>query len=246
MSSNYQNQRRDQGEREPKGKTKRKILLKLAQEFPQDVEEPPLRDYLKENFRISSNKGIKNHLSDLKQENCLKKESTKGKANIWNLNQEYEGFKSLCKLFLDSSDRGEFLKSDYAQKMLDKFLQRQIEDFKQYLKENDVLEDDVIEWVDIFLGNPDIFRKFPIGLYYLMFPSELEKELSVFREMEEEKGEDFERFGELFVQNITEEQIEKWEKMFDLVEQRIEKMRERFGTIKQKWEGGEIGNDSSE
>ncbi|KXA94287.1 hypothetical protein AKJ65_04865 [candidate division MSBL1 archaeon SCGC-AAA259E19] len=236
---------RGRGKSYPLGFTKRKIILFIAQNFPEKVEEKKLRNYLEKEFEITGNTGIKRHLSDLEEKECIKKEYEPGIANYLKLNTNYDGFKSLCKLFLDSSDRAKFLKSDYAQEMLDdKFLRTQIEEFKEYLRENKVLEDNVMNWVDIFLDNYDIFRKFPIGLYYLLFPSELEEELSVFKEMAEEKEEQLDQFANLFVQNVTQEQIEKWEKMLDLAEQRIGKMRERFETIKQKWEEGEIGDNS--
>jgi hypothetical protein len=113
-----QSTRRKQGEKFAIGFIKRKIEL-IVSNFPDGLKEPALRDVLRDMWGISEPKGVKTHLEDLEdKEKVLVKEEKKGFANVWKLSQEYEAFKLLVKEFHNSEDEVEFLKSKYAQSMI--------------------------------------------------------------------------------------------------------------------------------
>lgn len=114
---------RAQGERYPKGFVKRKILLRISSEFPKGVEEPLLRDYLRESWNVREKRGVKKHLDDLKEEGCLSKKTRRGKANIWNLKSDYRGIKSVAnRLLKDDVDKLPFVRTDYVQKIVNEKL----------------------------------------------------------------------------------------------------------------------------
>ncbi|KXB01894.1 hypothetical protein AKJ45_01790 [candidate division MSBL1 archaeon SCGC-AAA261F19] len=111
------------GERYPKGFVKRKILLRISNEFPKGVKEPLLREYLRESWNVRERRGVKKHLGDLKEEGCLIKKSRKGRANIWKSTEDYEGFKSVVRRFLkEDGNESDFIKSRYVQEIIDEDL----------------------------------------------------------------------------------------------------------------------------
>lgn len=129
MVSSMIKERRKQGQRFPQGYIKNQILLIACQHFPKGIEEPILRDSLREEFGIREPKGIKIHLADLEEKGLLCKFSQKGKSNIWKIPTEpifvkvlgrdsIPEFISYAGRFLFSEDRDRFLKSGYARKML--------------------------------------------------------------------------------------------------------------------------------
>jgi hypothetical protein len=111
--------RRKQGEKFKEGFIKKKIVLIIASHFPKGINEPELRDILRDNWSIAEPKGIKTHLDDLREELKLVKEEKKGFPNIWKLNQDYENFNLLAEYFLKSEDKFEFVKSKYVQSIID-------------------------------------------------------------------------------------------------------------------------------
>jgi len=121
--------RRKQGERFPKDYIKNQILLIACQHFPKGIEEPDLRDTLRERFRIRESKGIKLHLADLEEKALLSKVSQKGKANMWKIPTEsrfnkefgYEvtpTFEMYAEKFIFSKYRNKFIESSYARSIL--------------------------------------------------------------------------------------------------------------------------------
>ena len=113
-------EKRERGEKFPAGFIKRKIVLIISNQFPKGMKEPDLRDTLREGWGISEPKGVKIHLNDLKEKKVLVKGEKRGFPNVWKLSQDYETFKCLAKEFHNSEDEVEFLKSGYAQLMINK------------------------------------------------------------------------------------------------------------------------------
>lgn len=121
--------RRKQGERFPVGYIKNQILLIVCQHYPKGIEEPDLREILREQFGIRESKGIKQHLRDLEENALLDKVTKKGKANLWKIPQKPKLIKKLgweatptfagyAEEFLFSKDRRKFLESSYAKAIL--------------------------------------------------------------------------------------------------------------------------------
>lgn len=111
--------RRKQGQREPIGLTKRRILLIIANHHPEGIEEADLREILRKNDNITEAKGIRSHLSYFEKRKVLINDSKGiGHPNIWKINPDEMIFRSFCASFLRSKQKYEFLKSKYAQQML--------------------------------------------------------------------------------------------------------------------------------
>ena len=72
--------RRKRGERNPPRFTKVEILRYILDQESLEIEEPDLRDYLREKF------GISQHLHKLKDMGILEKEGRKGFPNVWRIN----------------------------------------------------------------------------------------------------------------------------------------------------------------
>jgi|GEM_PF-6883943 len=64
--------------------TKKRILKYLLSRLD-TVEEPQIRNYLKEEYDISDQKSIKKHLEELRERGCIKKSQEEGLANIWSI-----------------------------------------------------------------------------------------------------------------------------------------------------------------
>lgn len=116
--------RRKQGEKSDNNVTKNRILLILC-EHPEGIEEPELRDIVKDKLSISDSKGIKIHLKDLEKDNYLLKKEQSGKANIWILKPS--SFLEIAKKFFDTPDTLDFHSSAYCQSMINPALLREIE-----------------------------------------------------------------------------------------------------------------------
>ncbi len=77
--------KRERGQHGPRGEVKRSIIeYILSHDSP--VEEPDLREYLKQKHGITELKNIKIHLKNLQEQKCIKKYSDKGNVNRWNIN----------------------------------------------------------------------------------------------------------------------------------------------------------------
>lgn len=109
--------KRERGKAFPIGFIKRKIALILSTQFPKGIREPDLRDFLRENWGVSEPKGVKIHLAELKKKEMLVKEEKKF-TNVWRLSESYEAFKSLLKEFHNSEDEIGFVRSKYAQSII--------------------------------------------------------------------------------------------------------------------------------
>lgn len=70
------------GDHYKQNETKRKII-EFVLDYPDGVEEPRLREYLKDTLDISEQKNIKIHLEDLRKKGCLEKTERTGFANKW-------------------------------------------------------------------------------------------------------------------------------------------------------------------
>lgn len=75
-------ERRKRGEMYPKGYIERRIAI-LVFDYPSGIEEPEIRDWLKENYNIREKKGIRSHLEKLKEKGFLILEPQRGEDNIW-------------------------------------------------------------------------------------------------------------------------------------------------------------------
>lgn len=102
-----------------KGFTKDRIILTILN-HPNGIEEPELRDLIRQKHGIKDKRGIKRHLSDLKQSGKIRKEEQKGKENIWHPKQDINTFKILAKEFLGTEHKLEFHKTPYCQNMITK------------------------------------------------------------------------------------------------------------------------------
>jgi len=100
------------------------VFLNVCEHFPEGIEEPILRDILREEFGIREPKGIKIHLADLEEEGLLSKISQKGKSNIWKIPTEPIFVKALgheatpefvtyAERFMFSEDREKFHKTQW-------------------------------------------------------------------------------------------------------------------------------------
>ena len=76
------NTKRGRGKHYKPGEIKKAILLFLL-DYPKGIDEPTLRDHFKITFQINEAKNIKNHLSDLRKNRCIKKIEKQGYANRW-------------------------------------------------------------------------------------------------------------------------------------------------------------------
>lgn len=73
------------GQHEPRGKVKSSILEYLLN-HDSPVEEPDLREHLRQKHGITEPKNINTHLQELHEKGCIKKYSEKGGPNRWNIN----------------------------------------------------------------------------------------------------------------------------------------------------------------
>ena len=217
--------RRKRGEKYPEGFIKRKIACTIAQRFPDGIEEPVLRDTLRDEWGISEPRGIKVHLADLEEKKVLVKEEKKGFPNTWKLNQGYETFKYLTKELglLTHEDKFEFIKSKYVQSILtDEFLNPQVKKVLGLIKIPQELQE-LAPVVKLLTPKPEIFRRFPLALYYLLFPEEIEKELSPLRQLFSEK--EFSGFWDVFAEQLlTPEGIRSY---IEFLDTQIRQMQER-------------------
>src|SRR3989304_4903438 len=90
---------RKRGEHEPQGKIKKAIITYILAN-PPIVEEPILRQYLKEKYNVTESKNIKNHLANLYISKCLKKEENSGLSNKWSVD-DIEQFENIFSHFPD-------------------------------------------------------------------------------------------------------------------------------------------------
>jgi len=79
------NTKRKRGGHFPSGEIKNNILLYLL-DNTEGIDEPTLREHLKNTYNISEPKNIKNHLEDLRKKRCIKKSEKSGFANYWAIN----------------------------------------------------------------------------------------------------------------------------------------------------------------
>ena len=75
-------ERRKRGKGYPKGYIERRIAI-LVFDYSGGIEEPEIRDWLKENYNIREKKGIRSHLEKLKEKEFLILEPQRGEDNIW-------------------------------------------------------------------------------------------------------------------------------------------------------------------
>ncbi len=68
-----------------KPKETKKLILKYILSQTDRVEEPRLRNFLKEEYNISDQKSIKKHLEELRNLGCIGKSQEEGLANIWTI-----------------------------------------------------------------------------------------------------------------------------------------------------------------
>jgi len=180
--------RRKQGEGFPKGYIKDQILLIACQNFPKGIEEPELRDILREEFGIREGKGIKLHLANLQEEGLLSKISKKGKSNIWRIPTEPIFVKDLgikatpefityAERFLFSQERNKFLESNYARSILtDEHFTQLAFDFwvnysEQFLLIVETLKRLQEEFGDTSRVEPSkIIKRSPTIISFLLFP----------------------------------------------------------------------------
>lgn len=73
---------KERGDHYKQNETKRKII-DFVLDYPGGVEEPRLREYLKDALNISEQKNIKIHLEYLRKKGCLEKTERTGFANKW-------------------------------------------------------------------------------------------------------------------------------------------------------------------
>ena len=180
--------KRKQGERFAKGYIKNQILLIACQHFPKGIEEPDLREVLRQKFRIREAKGIKLHLANLEEEGLLSKISQRGKSNIWKIPTEpifvkELGFKATpefityAERFMFSENREKFFESKYARSILtEEHLDQLALNFwvnysKQFLLIVDTLKKLEEEFEDPTRFNPSKrIKKSPTILSFLLFP----------------------------------------------------------------------------
>ena len=89
--------KRAPGEKDPPGYTKAKMICYFIEN--EEVEEPTVRDFLREEANVRDSKGQKEHLKDLKDMGILEKEERVGKANIWRLPRDEEVFQKIWREF---------------------------------------------------------------------------------------------------------------------------------------------------
>ena len=82
------------GAKYPRGYTKKRILLVVLDHL-EGIQEPFLRDEIKWKLDLGDNKGIRQHLMDLKETEFLDKEFELGKENIWRPKMDENTFKKL-------------------------------------------------------------------------------------------------------------------------------------------------------
>ncbi len=140
-------------------------------------------------------------------------------------------FKLLAKEFLTSEDRLEFIKSKHAQSTLtDKFLDTQMKKVLEMF-EHRIPQDFVLM---VKLLTPEIFRRFPLALYYLLFPEEIEKELSPLQQFLSKKEKEFSGFEDMFAEQLlTPEGIRILIKLYDNQIKRAQEMIPKFEKRKQ-------------
>lgn len=94
---------------EKPGEIKKSIIEYLLTQN-NGIDEPTLRDYIKRKFDISENKTIKNHLKDLLEQGCIKKNVTSGYSNHWiiedieNIQNIYEKYTNLHRNLIECTN----------------------------------------------------------------------------------------------------------------------------------------------
>ena len=109
--------KRKRGERYPEGYIKKRII-RFVCDYPDGIEEPEIREWLKENYGISEKKGIVDHLQELKEKRVLIKQKPKIE-NIWKPNLDREIFEDIWSNELQNrKEVVSFFNSSYTQRMI--------------------------------------------------------------------------------------------------------------------------------
>ena len=110
--------KRKRGERYPEGYIKKQIM-RFVCDYPDGIEEPKIRDWLKENYGISEKKGIVAHLQELEEKMFLIMQPQRGKENIWKPNPDREIFGVIWSNELQNNEEVlSFFNSKYTQRMI--------------------------------------------------------------------------------------------------------------------------------
>lgn len=88
---------RKRGDHNQPQETKRKII-EFVLDYPNGIEEPILREYLRNTLNISEQKNIKIHLEDLRKKGCLEKIENIGFANKWVI-KDIKNIKNIINFF---------------------------------------------------------------------------------------------------------------------------------------------------
>ncbi len=131
--------RRGQGQKDPTGSTKRKILFIIFNR-PDGISEPDIRDLLQQKENIRSGRGIKKHFEHLFKNKYIQKESRPGFGNIWKPPADFESFKSLIsdKLVwtdITNEELSEFNSTQYVQQIIIPSLVDELIEKPPYLNE---------------------------------------------------------------------------------------------------------------
>jgi hypothetical protein len=122
------------GQGYPPGETRAAIVSFLVF-YPDGIEEPKIRDWLREKYGLKQKKTIITHLTVLKEEGLLTLQHSPGKSNIWKLNPSQKTQIFICKAALESDikalvlgplskdkeneDRISLFGSEYVQRAID-------------------------------------------------------------------------------------------------------------------------------
>lgn len=152
------------------------------------------------------------------------------------LDESIKTFRLLAKEFLRSEEKVKFMKSKYVQSTLtNDFLKPHINKLLEMARPKGCLHGLAIV-AKVITSNPEIFRRFPIALYYLLFLDELEMEVFSLKQLADEEGREFLAFWQLTENPVlTPEGIQRIEGLLSMVEKLIQVYRRRLDSVKKNW-----------
>jgi len=164
------------GEGYEKGFT-RTYILKLLINKPKGMDEPDIREIVRNELKIRQKKSVRGPLETLEEEELVFVRPKKGKPNVWKIKEDLRTLKKLSEFFTTYSFekfdewgiRGyatEFIASEYTQLMISESLRKHLKSLKVFTES---------QWQEILT----IVKISPTALYFLLhWPGILNKNTS--------------------------------------------------------------------
>jgi hypothetical protein len=116
----------------------------------------------------------------------------------------------------------------------DEFLNSHVTALQEMTKTSKILQD-FDPLLKVVTLNPEIFRRFPLGLYYLLFPTEIEKELAPLQQLASEKEGMVSELGDMFAEQILAKGgVQELERIADETIKRAKMFKQKLAKFKKK------------